>query len=492
MGLHGYSVEKALVRSGVKKDSFMEDIKISIIVPCYNASKYLRECLDSIKNQKYSNLEVICVDDGSSDESVEIIRSEYPNFILIQKDHSNAGDARNEGIAVASGKYLMFLDADDIFDENLVSTMVNKAEKENADICICSCRGLDDATGEIRNDIEKLKVTYVEGLTTFSPNEIASHLFQITPGWPWDRMFSRELIVESGVRFQSIALTNDAYFVNMISTFANRITYIDECLVTHRMNISTSIEGRVSTNWKCSFEMFYAEKKYLDEHEIYNLYEKTFVNQVINYSNWAIERLVNTVDFEEYYGMLQTLLNDINIINLSEDVFHFPRLSGRMLRVAVMPAWDFLRSEIAKFSAEREELLKNVNNLFSINRRITKDFDMLNDIVKSKYWRLPSNVVPDGSKLVIYGFGDVGKDLAEQIYYDSRYEIIAVLDKNGNNCGETRFPIILPNELSEYSYDFIVIAVLNRNTQEEIYEMLKGLGISAEKIVREDFLKHSV
>ena len=470
----------------------MEDINVSIIVPCYNASKYLRECLDSIKNQKYSNLEVICVDDGSSDESAEIIRNEYQNFILIQKDHSNAGDARNEGIAAASGKYLMFLDADDIFDENLVSTMVNKAEKEKADICICSCRGLDNVTGEIREDIEKLKVAYVEGLTSFRPNEIASHLFQITPGWPWDRIFSRELIVESGIRFQSIALTNDAFFVNMISKFANRITYIDECLVTHRMNVSTSIEGRASFNWKCSFEMLYGEKKYLDEHEIYNLYEETFVNQVINYSNWAIERLVNTTDFEEYYGMLQTLLNNINIVNLSEDFFHFPQLSERMLRVAGMPAWDFLRSELAKFSAEREELLKNVNNLLLLNRRITNDFDALNDIVNSKHWRLSGGEIPKDSKLVVYGFGDIGKDIAEQIYYDSRFELIVVADKNGNNCGESRFPIVMPDQLSNYSFDYIVIAVFNKSRQEEICELLKGLGISDEKIICEDFIKHSV
>lgn len=469
----------------------MEDIKVSIIVPCYNASKYLRESLDSIKKQKHSNIEVICVDDGSSDESVEIIRNEYPEFNLIQKEHSNAGDARNEGIALASGKYLLFLDADDIFDENLVSTMVNKIEKENADICICSCRGLDNVTGEIRNDIEKLKVSYVEGLKAFKPEEIASYLFQITPGWPWDRIFSRKLIAESGIRFQSIALTNDAFFVNMISTFANKITYVDECLVTHRMNVSTSIEGRADSNWKCSFEMFYAEKKYLDEHEIYNLYEETFVNQVINYSNWAIERLVNTTDYEEYYEMLQRLLKEINFTNLSEDFFHIPKLSERMLRVAGLSAWNFIKSEVANFSAEREELLKNINNLFLINRRITNDCDALNDIVNSKHWKLSGAGIPKGSRLVVYGFGDIGKDITEQLYYDSRFELIAVADKNGNICGESRFPIIVPDELKDYLFDYVVIAVFDKGRQQEICELLMSLGIAAEKIICEDFIKHS-
>lgn len=470
----------------------MEDIKVSIIVPCYNASMYIRECLDSIRMQKYSNIEVICVDDGSSDESAEIIRNEYPNFMLIQKEHTNAGDARNEGIALASGKYLMFLDADDIFDENLVSTMVNKAERENADICICSCIGYDNVTSEIRDDIEKMKVSIVEGLPSFRPTEIASHLFQITPGWPWDRIFSRKLIAESGIRFQSIALTNDAFFVNMISTYANKITYVDECLVTHRMNVSTSIEGRANTSWKCSFEMFYAEKKYLDEHKIYNLYEKTFVNQVINYSNWAIDRLMDTTDFEEYYGMLKELLNDIKFNNLSEDYFHIPQLSERILRVAGLSVLDFTKSEVAKLSTERKELIDSIDKLYSINRRITNDFDVLNDIVKIKHWRLSGDGIPKTSKLVVYGFGDVGKDIAEQLYYDSRYELIAVADKKGNSCGESRFPIIVPDDLKNYLFDFIVIAVLNKSIQNEICDLLKNIGIPVEKIICEDFIKYSV
>ena len=98
-------------------------IKVSVILPVYNTEKYLRQCLESIEHQTLKEMEVFCVDDGSSDGSVEIIR-EYvekdSRFHLLEQKNAGGGAARNHGMKEAKGEYLMFLDSDDFFEPCLL------------------------------------------------------------------------------------------------------------------------------------------------------------------------------------------------------------------------------------------------------------------------------------------------------------------------------------------------------------------------------------
>lgn len=115
----------------------MIDQLVSIVMPIYNAENYLKDSLDSLISQKYKNLEIICVDDGSTDNSLRILEN-YKRIddrikILKQKNQF-AGVARNNGLDHANGKYIMFLDSDDIFEKSMISNLVKKAEKNNTDI----------------------------------------------------------------------------------------------------------------------------------------------------------------------------------------------------------------------------------------------------------------------------------------------------------------------------------------------------------------------
>ena len=98
-------------------------ISVSVIIPVFNAEKYLSQCLDSIVNQTLTNIEIICVDDGSTDTSFQILK-EYEEkdsrVIVLSKSNAGAGTARNEGLKIAKGKYLSFLDADDFFERNML------------------------------------------------------------------------------------------------------------------------------------------------------------------------------------------------------------------------------------------------------------------------------------------------------------------------------------------------------------------------------------
>ena len=128
-----------------------KDDKVSIIIPVYNGEKHLVECLNTIQNQTYSNLEIICINDGSKDNSLSILK-EYQNkdnrFIIIDQKNSGQSKARNEGICRASGKYISFVDCDDFIELNMIEKMVLKAESTNADIVITNFSLYFEDTGQ--------------------------------------------------------------------------------------------------------------------------------------------------------------------------------------------------------------------------------------------------------------------------------------------------------------------------------------------------------
>ena len=113
---------------------------ISIIIPAYNIENYIAKCLDSLLNQTYKNLEIIVVDDGSSDDTGKIVDEyavKYENIKLIHKKNGGVSAARNTGIEVASGYYIGFVDGDDTVDEEMFEVLINNAIKYNADISHC-------------------------------------------------------------------------------------------------------------------------------------------------------------------------------------------------------------------------------------------------------------------------------------------------------------------------------------------------------------------
>jgi len=122
---------------------------ISVVLPVYNAERFLRQCLDSIINQTLRNIEIICVDDGSTDGSLAILR-EYAardaRVIIVTQENKGAGAARNKGIEVARGEYLSFLDSDDFFELSMLEKAHAKVVKDNADIVVWQCDRYNNET----------------------------------------------------------------------------------------------------------------------------------------------------------------------------------------------------------------------------------------------------------------------------------------------------------------------------------------------------------
>lgn len=188
---------------------------VSVLLSVYNSSQFLRQCLDSIINQTLRDIEIICVDDASSDDSLCILK-EYEEkdnrVIVVSQEHGGAGKARNTALELASGEYLPILDSDDFFEPDMLEKAYLSANEHDADIVVFRADFFDQR----RNDFSPCDFSIIPSLLpqkdTFSADDIPERIFNIGCGWAWDKLFRRQFVEDCGARFQEIRTTNDMFF----------------------------------------------------------------------------------------------------------------------------------------------------------------------------------------------------------------------------------------------------------------------------------------
>lgn len=221
----------------------MQNIKISVIIPVYNAEKYLRECLDSIVKQTLQEIEIICIDDGSTDNSLAVLR-EYERkderLKIIEQLNSGAGAARNAGMKAARGEYLAFMDADDVYCSGALNAVYSKAKEFNSDISVFEAIFFDNKS---EWQVAQLNQFLLAGRETYSSYEEPDFLFQIAACNPWSKLFRREFVQKSTLQYQEIKTANDLCFVCSAMACAEKIAVLNEPLVKHRVLHSGNLQS---------------------------------------------------------------------------------------------------------------------------------------------------------------------------------------------------------------------------------------------------------
>ena len=188
--------------------------KVSVIIPVYNVELYLHQCMDSIIGQTLTDIEIICIDDGSTDSSFSILQeyAEKDNrIIVLQQENSGAGIARNAGMKIAQGEYLSILDSDDYFEPEMLEKAYLQCEKDKADICVFRSDRYN-MQKHVYEDISwTIKERYLPKEIPFSAEQIYPYMFQIFNGWSWDKLYRRSFVEQTGLQFQGLRTTNDAF-----------------------------------------------------------------------------------------------------------------------------------------------------------------------------------------------------------------------------------------------------------------------------------------
>ena len=219
--------------------------KFSIIIPVYNAEKYLNQCLLSAINQSLTELEIICVDDGSEDSSSKIIKEfslSDSRVLLIYQNHSGPGNARNNALSKARGKYIVFLDADDWLEQSLCQEAYRIMEGTGADIWTYSMY-LEGFPAEYHIHTELIKPTRYETLD--------ERLFLWKYYWPtvWNKIYRRAFIMNNTLFFMEDILFEDAPYSLKSFLLTNHIVASTNSYYHYRYNSGYSTNPLLKTNW---------------------------------------------------------------------------------------------------------------------------------------------------------------------------------------------------------------------------------------------------
>lgn len=195
-------------------------IKVSVVVPVYNAEKYLEKCLDSLVKQSLEDIEIILVNDGSKDASWKIIERyvfEYPEKVIaVQKENSGQADTRNLGMHYCRGEYLGFVDADDYVETDMFKWLYDKAKEKNCDVVVCDYFKEYVSVQEIVKARQycSRKDMFIGGLAA-----------------PWNKIYRRELIKEASLQFPKVRIYEDTEFFCCLIPYIKRCGYVGLPLV---------------------------------------------------------------------------------------------------------------------------------------------------------------------------------------------------------------------------------------------------------------------
>lgn len=229
------SVARAYIR-------FYKGIKmpvVSVIIPVYNAEKYLHRCLDSLLNQTFTDWTAICINDGSRDASAEIL-AEYAaldaRFVVINKPNAGVSAARNDGLAAARGEYIHFMDADDFIDADYYEKMLAALRATRADVA---------ASGFVSDVKYTRGMQYATGRIACGIRQIFWYTNAMSYSYIWRYLFSRDLILRAGALFPThMRSQEDAVFLLNLLAVADSVVTVPETFYHYVYNDASALNSR--------------------------------------------------------------------------------------------------------------------------------------------------------------------------------------------------------------------------------------------------------
>lgn len=230
-------------------------VKISVIIPVYNTERHLGRCLDSVLGQSMQEIEVICIDDGSTDHSLDVLH-QYANqdgrIQVITQSNQYAGIARNKGMQAACGKYLAFLDSDDIYTGDALSQLFSLAENNGLDFIKGRFYYLNDTNNfkytTLYSENSSIDFLHLERLLSF--RQLPLRLLQIADV-PWNGLYRREFLEANNITFNSLRCVNDHSFYIHCLLKASRIMITRANIACYRVGQADSLIGQKAKHYSC-------------------------------------------------------------------------------------------------------------------------------------------------------------------------------------------------------------------------------------------------
>lgn len=290
----------------------MSEPKISIIMPTYNVERYIRHSISCIQKQTLQDIELILVDDGSTDSTIEIAKESAKGdsrIVICKEEHHNAGHARNVGLAHARGEYLAILDSDDIFEADMLDLAYKQAVRAGyPDVVLLKADRYLDHEKQFIDVPWMLNTKKFPSKTLFSPEEIHPNIFRSMVGWTWDKLFKRSSIEKHSIRFQEQRAFNDLLFTFSAIILAETITVLDsKPLVHQRKRGGGSISDKKNEAWPYIQPALLGLRDVLVDNGLYQRYEREYINYALHLIDNNISAIpVSDPGFPDFYNAVRS------------------------------------------------------------------------------------------------------------------------------------------------------------------------------------------
>lgn len=291
----------------VREVACTAQVKVSVIIPIYNACDYIRPALDSVIDQTLKEIEIICVDDGSTDRSLDIVkeyRKRDERIRIVTETNAGPGLARNNGLRRARGEYVLFLDADDFFEPTLAEDMYCEAVRNDLDITIAEYDIYNSKKATFRPNAESDHSKIYEGGKVTGKNEYPDFILQSNTGSAWNKLFKRSFLLEKQISFlEDVKMFEDVYFTVCALAFAERVGKIDKVLMHHRV-YSEQSRARLFKKYYAQVPEVYAKiKAFLMRGGMYEPLAKSFLNLSVSRC-YTIFSMLHSDERESFWNML--------------------------------------------------------------------------------------------------------------------------------------------------------------------------------------------
>lgn len=380
-------------------------VKVSVVVPVYNVEDFLEECLDSISNQTLDDIEVICVNDGSTDNSLDILNDyaeKDSRFTVISQENAGHAVATNRGMELAKGEYLFLMDSDDILKLNALEDTVKVADEKDVDFVLFQAINYYMDTDEYKEqeNYSMTKLADFVGDNVFNWKDIKKFVFKITVT-PWSKLYKREFIVKSGAKFPEGLIFDDNVFFWEVLFNAQRITFLREHLFIRRWHSASSTKA--------------GDKRFIDSIEIYRLiwqvfkkygafddYKQRLYNSRVRVGYMRLSRIKKEYR-EMYYEELKKSMDEIRHEDFFDDFYQ--TISDRNKRIySLIQDLDDPTDLIIDISRyDYENLKEKFNEIKDENKELKKENKELNKVnvqmSNSNSWKLTKSFRSMGKKL---------------------------------------------------------------------------------------------
>lgn len=305
------------------------NIKVSVILPVYNVEQYLRECLDSIINQSLKEIEIICINDGSTDDSLEIL-NEYAakdkRFVVLSQENQGQGVARNKGVELAKGEYIQFIDPDDWIELNMLETLYDFAKDNHSQVVKFNYTDYNDYSGKYKQHdfVKQIQEEY-----NYDLNETPYYTWRILKKdclsgldlHVWAHFYQTEFIKSNKIRFAPSKHGEDHLFADGAIVLANKIDYLNKYLYFYRIRSGSAVHIKSDINF-CVFDNIRLLKEFIIENNLFNELEDEWISyaqkvvswhysqvpdgSIKKYENLCLQYFTNEKEFKKFLKEIKT------------------------------------------------------------------------------------------------------------------------------------------------------------------------------------------